>query len=169
MKFSFESWDRAYFRSDFCGVIQIHWFSAPPDSFLRSSAVERRPHNPEVPGSNPGGATFFFFIFQFFSYYFLAKCWYWLHFLFSKLFYIYLPSSTLFSNPKVFFQKQYTASAIRSKMTLVNVVPQVGPDPKTGVSGMGTFVGGSTPFPAPCDHFCQFYVVAKNIWPYMDI
>ena len=35
-------------------------------------------------------------------------------------------------------------------MTLVNVVPQVGPDPKTGVSGMGTFVGGSNPFPAPC-------------------
>ena len=35
-------------------------------------------------------------------------------------------------------------------MTLANVVPQVGPDPKTGVSGMGTFVGGSTPFPAPC-------------------
>ena len=36
-------------------------------------------------------------------------------------------------------------------MTLANVVPQVGPDPKTGVSGMGTFVGGSNPFPAPCD------------------
>ena len=35
-------------------------------------------------------------------------------------------------------------------MTLANVVPQVGPDPKTGVSGMGTFVGGSNPFPAPC-------------------
>ena len=35
-------------------------------------------------------------------------------------------------------------------MTLVNVVPQVVPDPKTGVSGMGTFVGGSNPFPAPC-------------------
>ena len=35
-------------------------------------------------------------------------------------------------------------------MTLVNVVPQVGPDQKTGVSGMGTFVGGSNPFPAPC-------------------
>ena len=35
-------------------------------------------------------------------------------------------------------------------MTLVNVVTQVGPDPKTGISGMGTFVGGSTPFPAPC-------------------
>ena len=65
-------------------------------------------------------------------------------------FYSYLPLSTLFSNQKVFFQKQYTASAIRSKMTLVNVVPQVVPDPKTGVSGMGTFVGGSTPFPAPC-------------------
>ena len=35
-------------------------------------------------------------------------------------------------------------------MTLANVVPQVGPDPKTGVSGMGTFVGGSNPFPASC-------------------
>ena len=58
--------------------------------------------------------------------------------------------STLFSNQKVFFQKQYTASAIRSKMTLVTVGPQVVPNPKTHVSGLGNFLGRSNGLPAPC-------------------
>ena len=35
-------------------------------------------------------------------------------------------------------------------MTLVNVVPQVVPNPKTRVSDMGNFLGRSNGLPAPC-------------------
>ena len=35
-------------------------------------------------------------------------------------------------------------------MTLVNVVPQVVPNPKTHVSGLGNFLGRSNGLPAPC-------------------
>ena len=66
-----------------------------------------------------------------------------LHFFFGKLLSICLPSSTLFSNWKVFFQKQYKAVPIRSKMTLVNVVPHVVLHQKTHVPRAETFVGRS--------------------------
>ena len=48
-----------------------------------------------------------------------------LRFVFSKLFSNFPISSTLFSNPNVFFQNYYRASAWPSILPLVNVVPWV--------------------------------------------
>ena len=73
-----------------------------------------------------------------------------LHIFFSKLLSVCLPSSTLFNNWKVFFQKQYRALPIRSKMTLVKVVPNVVLHQKTHVPWAETFVGRSNWVPAPC-------------------
>ena len=102
--------------------------------------------------------------------FFLYNYWFLPHFLFCKLFCQNVPSPFLFSNPKVFFQKQYTASAIRSKMTLVNVVPNGVLHQKMHVSGAGIFLGESKGLPAPCvgsiyssDSFTSL-IVNKNMW-----
>ena len=51
---------------------------------------------------------------------------------------------------KFFFQKQYTASAIESKMTLVNIGPHVILHQKIYVPWAVDFVGRSKGVPAPC-------------------
>ena len=124
-------------------VINTHDFE--PNSFSAEIAqsIERRTLDPEVPGSNPGQdqlRNFFFFnFFCFFALFLLYYSGYLPHFSFSKHFSICLPSTSLFSNQKVFFQNQYMDSTIGSKMTLVNIVPQVILHQKMHVLVMGGF------------------------------
>ena len=72
-----------------------------------------------------------------------------LRFVFSKLFSNFPISSTLFSNPNVFFQNYYRASAWPSVLPLVNVVPWVILDLKTHVPLSDIFDPGQTPLQRP--------------------
>ena len=89
------------------------------------------------------------------------------HFPFSKLFSIYPPSTTLFSNQKVFFQNQYMDSTIGSKMTLVNIVPQVVLHQKMHLLETDNFLGESNRLPAPSVE--QAYKIGHLLHKYEDL